>query len=199
MAKGDIYRIPKGPEGECFSNARQYAADNDGLVVHGTAVNKEGRVLDHAWVEDGNMVADPTIGIITDIETYNERFDAKPDRKYTAKQALMNMIKAGTPGPWTDEEVSDRFVRENPHQAGGRSMAREDSIQRSLRLVSEEVLEAVEILNDAWRSIENIDHGTLGDTEMAQDAHDMHTILARPRRLDLVGLSILAKDILDDE
>jgi hypothetical protein len=105
--------IPSGQKGECFANARNWAWDNDDgntFVIHGKVTNTENKTFDHAWVENNDTVIDPTQGIKIDKKEYYKLVNAKPEAKYTPQQVLINTVKSNNCGPWTKEEVGNRFV-----------------------------------------------------------------------------------------
>ena len=69
----------KLPETMCFSNAKKWAWDHDNgdtYIMHGKVKNKTGNMIDHAWVEQENMVIDPTLGIKIDKNTYYWKTEA---------------------------------------------------------------------------------------------------------------------------
>lgn len=119
-AKSDV--IPKGPCKECFRNASKWASDNDGpdvRVIHGTVISlKEGRRIDHAWVEVGNDVVDPTQGVRLPKERWYRITEAKVDADYSSVEALVYMARSGHQGPWTASETS-HVVKPVPGEAPG--------------------------------------------------------------------------------
>lgn len=103
--------IEKAPEAECFNNARKLASQTEGsVVVHGKVLGASGKMIDHAWVEVGDRVIDPTAGVDTTRADYYDAVKAEPEAKYTPEQANINMVRSRNHGPWTDEEVGNRSV-----------------------------------------------------------------------------------------
>lgn len=102
-----------GSKGDCFGNAKTWAVKNDDgktFVVHGKITNAEGKTFDHAWVEQGDKVIDPTQGIKLDKERWYRAVHAIPEAKYTPHQTMINMVRSGKLGPWFPHEVEGRFV-----------------------------------------------------------------------------------------
>ena len=69
--------------------------EKEGRIVHGQAVDpKSGKRIDHAWIEFGTMVIDPTIsdGMIRKTRYY-EVLQAKPKKRYTMTQAINQAFK----------------------------------------------------------------------------------------------------------
>ena len=95
--------IDPGEEHECFRNAWRWALKHDDgktFVVHGKVTNVEGKRFNHAWVEVGNEVVDPTSGVRMDAAKWYKLLNAQSDAKYTPLEAGRNMIKMGHLGPW---------------------------------------------------------------------------------------------------
>lgn len=111
-----LTNIAKAPEGECFNNARKYAQAHESegaVIVHGKVVTAAGKIIDHAWVEIGDQVHDPTAGITTSKTRYAQEVNAQPESRYTPEHAQVNMIRARHHGPWTDTEAGSRRVSSN--------------------------------------------------------------------------------------
>lgn len=110
-------RIEKKKDGDCFQNVQDYVLDNDSptlIVVHGKVTNKENKVLAHAWIEDGDIVLDPTTGIKTTKEKYYRALKAVPENKYNPMDAIKIRFKTGNYGPWTAEEINENDMKEKP-------------------------------------------------------------------------------------
>ena len=93
--------IPKMPEGECFRNVTMYAAKIGGTVVHGTVrFVQSGKRGDHAWIEKGKRVLDPTIGVSMDKATYYSLLEAVAEARYTEGEAVGQLVRCSHHGPW---------------------------------------------------------------------------------------------------
>lgn len=98
-------------KGYCFNNARKWAWDHDTAdtrVIHGTVVLDSGKRGNHAWVEQGDKVTDPTMGITASKDVYYRMTKAKPEAAYSPEQATINMARSRNHGPWTAAEVENR-------------------------------------------------------------------------------------------
>lgn len=107
--------IDQGPKGECFKNAYNWAKNNNDdntFIIHGKITNVENKTFDHAWVEKdiSAMVIDPTQGITISKAKYYDLLNVKPEAKYTLEDVAINMVRTNNWGPWTLQEVEDRFV-----------------------------------------------------------------------------------------
>lgn len=100
-------------KGECFKNVYQYAMDHESpnlVVVHGKVNKRDGTPVDHAWLEDGDTVIEPTFVIaqIPDMkwnkEVYYAKLHAVPEAKYNAMDAIGLTVRARNYGPWTTDE-----------------------------------------------------------------------------------------------
>lgn len=113
---------PKIELGNCFQYAAQYmlrARGKDMLLVHsyatGTGVQNKGIRFSHAWIEDGDIVIDPseskTDPIIARKEKYYMAGKIKADEgvRYTIDEMIDKMTKHENYGPWdlkpTKEEI----------------------------------------------------------------------------------------------
>lgn len=106
--------IPKLEKGNCFKNVIQWVTRNEGIndsvIVHGKVTNHTKNVIDHAWIEMGNSVIDPTVGVKMDKIEYYAITKAEADSKYSSEQALINAIRSKNGGPWTKQEVGNRYL-----------------------------------------------------------------------------------------
>jgi hypothetical protein len=67
----------------------------DGVIVHGKVQDpKTEKWIEHAWIEMGNVVIDPTIsdGMIRKNKYYKE-LNAKPEKQYTQLEAVRQAFK----------------------------------------------------------------------------------------------------------
>jgi hypothetical protein len=93
--------------GQCFSNAVMYAMENNqgATLVHGMITNFFGQRFDHAWLEDGDTVIDPTAGSSTSKASYYENVKAEPISRYSYQEALAKCLKHEHWGPWSAARV----------------------------------------------------------------------------------------------
>ena len=97
--------LEKVTKGDCFGNAMRLAKNlergdvNDVRLVHGSVKPDEKR-FQHAWVEVGSFVHDPTIDLHCDKSEYYKSTNAKPEKYYGDAEAVINSIKSGHMGPW---------------------------------------------------------------------------------------------------
>jgi len=99
--------INNGERGHCFKNVQDYLLDNDlpnALIVHGFVTNNVGKTIEHAWIEDGDTIYDPTTGISTKKEKFKELLNPTKEIKYTFSEAMKLRFKTKNHGPWTEEE-----------------------------------------------------------------------------------------------
>lgn len=97
-------------DGDCFANATRAASPDDNeRVVHGKVTNADGNTFDHAWIEKGDTVYDPTSGLDMKKVQFYRLLDARPEAMYTGEQATINAIRTRHHGPWTMDEVEGRF------------------------------------------------------------------------------------------
>jgi len=93
--------------GEAYANA-YYTAKYmlNSKVVHGRVFSiKLGRRIAHAWVEDGNVVHDPTVKVeIPKSKYYGGNIRAKADHVYMRDEVAVLMAQTGNWGPYTDAE-----------------------------------------------------------------------------------------------
>jgi hypothetical protein len=97
-----------GAAGECFANVNRWSpahGEAGDTVVHGKVTNVEGKTFDHAWVERGDTVIDPTAGTTMPKARYYAVMQAEPESRYTPTEAIRNMIRAKHHGPWTAEDL----------------------------------------------------------------------------------------------
>ena len=126
-------QLQPGEPGRCFNNARKWAMDHDEpgtKVVHGTVFFiRTGRRGDHAWVEQGDEVIDPTTGVRMPRQRWYDLMQAKPDAAYAPEVATINMARTGHQGPWRPDELKDI-----PQVERGRRAAEsiEDELERDL-------------------------------------------------------------------
>lgn len=80
-------------KGECLRNAFQYAMKNGGEVVHGTVTNKEGKSFLHAWVEDGDLVIDPTQDLQIEKSRYYKLLNIQNPKTYSVEELGKKLLK----------------------------------------------------------------------------------------------------------
>jgi len=100
--------VTKGKEGDCYKNVQDYLLDNDlpnAFIIHGQIVNKEGKVINHAWIENGDEIIDPTTGISTSKSMYDDKLSPKEESRYDFSEALKMRFKTNNYGAWTPEEL----------------------------------------------------------------------------------------------
>jgi hypothetical protein len=86
--------------GQCYEETFNIMLNDDivakeGVIVHGKVRDpKTKRWIEHAWIEMGNVVIDPTIsdGMIP-IKKYYDNLNAKPEKRYTNLEAVRNAFK----------------------------------------------------------------------------------------------------------
>lgn len=118
-------------DGDCYVVAAKLVAVEEVfpryLVCHGEATGRNeiaGVRFGHAWIEgelgeQGPVVFDFSNGgnHIVPVDDYYRLGEIDPSsvRKYTAKEALMLMLKTGHYGPWdTDAEDGDAVLGDGP-------------------------------------------------------------------------------------
>ena len=103
--------------GQCYPHAVKMAQDATDeefadlsrfKVVHGRITDKwSGESAKHAWVEKGNTIFDwqtqSTKPKGIDRATYYDNFQPEIHNEYTAEETMVNCLKQGQPGPWTDK------------------------------------------------------------------------------------------------
>ena len=86
--------------GRCYEETFAIMQNDDivakhGKIVHGTVKDpKTKKVIEHAWIEIGTMVIDPTLsdGMIRK-DQYYKVTTAKPQKSYTDLQAFNQVFK----------------------------------------------------------------------------------------------------------
>lgn len=95
-------------DGDCYRKAGSFVLDcgrdGDVKLVHGNVASlpQDGPV-NHAWVEQGPMVLDLSVGkprVFVDRLMYYERYKARPVAKYTVLEAAQLLLKYKHWGPW---------------------------------------------------------------------------------------------------
>lgn len=100
LIKADNSRI-----GQYYILLYQYVTSNYGWnLVHGYITDKisTGRMIDHAWCKQGDIVYDPVLDWTIPKQVYYGIFDAKVDKTYTRDETLNAALNSGTYGPWCD-------------------------------------------------------------------------------------------------
>lgn len=119
-------QIEPGEPGDCFRNAYRYIGEHGGDVVHGKITNAEGKEIDHAWVENGEQVIDPTAGTQTTKEEYYRIANAKPVARYTLRDLTRLLMKTRHYGPFERYEPGDYADKKKPTYAGFSGVGRHD-------------------------------------------------------------------------
>lgn len=96
--------------GDCFEAAAAFVTRDEVLkypddyrLVHGNAATlRQDEAVNHAWVEEGEVVHEVSNGraSVYAKEAYYARFGITTVRRYTPEQALRLMIRNGHSGPW---------------------------------------------------------------------------------------------------
>lgn len=101
--------------GTCFRDAALRVRDTAKTLVHGEVQHPlSGNKMWHAWVEDGQMAEDCTLGpvkegdlcFIVPISKYYEIFQPSNVRKYSDEQAMVNLLRAKHWGPWEEVDLT---------------------------------------------------------------------------------------------
>lgn len=97
--------------GLCYSAVLQWAVtseDRDWVIAHGTVMSyTEGKRIDHAWCERGEIVVDlvmPVGSRIIERQQYYRVVKPEVSRMYSSEDALMMSVKNGHHGPWDESE-----------------------------------------------------------------------------------------------
>lgn len=91
--------------GQCYVLSYQYVTSNNGWnLIHGYITDKisTGRMIDHAWCEQGDIVYDPVLDWTIPKQVYYGIFDVQVDKTYTRDEAMKAALDSGTYGPWHD-------------------------------------------------------------------------------------------------
>jgi hypothetical protein len=96
---------------QCYQAAISWIAtseERDWIVVHGTVLSeKDGKRINHAWCERGEIVVDLTFPVgarIVERERYYQTVKPEVNKKYSFNDALILAVKTGHPGPWGKSE-----------------------------------------------------------------------------------------------
>ena len=111
--KAEKLTSPVYRRGDCFANVIRWITHNDSedaIVVHGKVTNGKNERLDHAWIEQGNEVIDPTVDVYVDKIEFYAITKAEADAKYTSTQTLINAARTKHGGPWTRAEVRYNYL-----------------------------------------------------------------------------------------
>lgn len=109
--------LNEGAEHDCFRNAAIYAMQNGGDVVHGTVTNKGGKTFLHAWVEEGDLVTDPTSDAQIEKSRYYQLLNVTNPKVYNTEKAAILGARNGHWGPWesvneADDAEKNKFFEE---------------------------------------------------------------------------------------
>jgi len=98
--------------GDCYPNAYNLLmqlhdeGNNKALLVHGIFTRKNGNIENHAWVEIGDLMIDPSIDPENPFQFIKKEFyksggvSENKVRRYTYMEALEKLISTGNYGPW---------------------------------------------------------------------------------------------------
>jgi len=109
----NVATISKYEDGNCFKNVIDWISKNsvsNSIVVHGKITNFQDSRIDHAWIEIGDEVIDPTAGVKMNKIRYYSITKAEADAKYSEIDTLVNAVRSGNGGPWTKAEVGNRYL-----------------------------------------------------------------------------------------
>ena len=96
-------------EGNCYPNAYNLLMKlkDEGInavLVHGKFTNKDGSIIDHAWVELDELLWDPSIDFENPIQIlkkhYYEVGKVSDTHKYSFMETLEKFISLRNYGPW---------------------------------------------------------------------------------------------------
>ena len=105
--------------GQCYPHAvkmaqgssqEEFSALTKFKVAHGRVTDKfSGESYLHAWVEKGDLVFDWQTSQGAGKEgipkaAYYDIFQPEVHEEYTANETIINCVKSGQAGPWTDKE-----------------------------------------------------------------------------------------------
>lgn len=165
-------KVATGEQRLCFKNALDFAlsvaAPNEKILkrmrkmapeldvrlkgdvrlVHGFVTNVEGKRFEHAWVEIGDVVADPTQGVRMEKGRWYDMLQAEPTANYDPSEAMRTMIRVGNYGPW-DANKAIRTVK--PHIRSGVSVHGYTQRGRDAKRLFEENYKQIE--KWAWESV----------------------------------------------
>jgi hypothetical protein len=95
--------------GDCYEAAFKFVsahgqdAPDRYVLVHGNVAKLEqDEAVNHAWVEEGDIVHEVSKGRHRKFSkrSYYERYDVKNTRRYSFEEALIVSVKSGHYGPW---------------------------------------------------------------------------------------------------
>ena len=105
----------KGQPKDCFRNSRLVAMQNpESEVIQGQVWSViDNKMVNHAWVEMGNIVYDPTIDLQIDKNKYYKLTKANIINRLSPKEVQILHIRTGKDGLYTIKEVEEyRQVRD---------------------------------------------------------------------------------------
>jgi len=139
--------IDKKKLGQCYILSGRYVMDHpDYKLVHGTITRKDGYTIQHAWTEKQTqvgkypmvMVYDPVMDLELPWDAYERLLGAKVEKKYTAEQMGITMLKAKHWGPW--ELTEDIFEPASSQDVASR---KEELMSRPYIKYGQELLDMV--------------------------------------------------------
>lgn len=139
--------IDKKKLGQCYILSGRYVMDHpDYKLVHGTITRKDGYTIQHAWTEKQTqvgkypmvMVYDPVMDLELPWDAYERLLGAKVEKKYTAEQMGITMLKAKHWGPW--ELTEDIFKPASSQDVASR---KEELMSRPYIKYGQELLDMV--------------------------------------------------------
>lgn len=104
-------------DGTCYEDAYQYISKNpEATLVHGLVVGQgpiEGVLYNHAWIEKGNRVIDPSLkpALTVPKELYYKlgRIDTKTVYRYDHSEFLEKVLEHETYGPWETVLLKNKY------------------------------------------------------------------------------------------
>jgi len=83
-------------QGHCFVFAFRNVSNHGGVLVHGSAAG----VSNHAWVDHGDYIYEPTHDRYYPRGEYIDRFAPREVNRYDAVTALVTFLQHDHYGPW---------------------------------------------------------------------------------------------------
>ena len=101
--------------GRCYELAYEYLFDHDGILIHAEAFSHAlGHVIGHALVEfKPTIIYEPVADRYFEKDWLYRKYAVKELARYTLKEALNQVCKSGTYGPWTDGNKNHKEEKEN--------------------------------------------------------------------------------------
>ena len=95
--------------GRCYELAGRYATSNpEGTLVHGSIEGFGKPRLEHAWVDQGETVWEPTSGKEWPAGVFDQLFNPQEDVRFSHEDVLKNTLRFRHWGPWAELEEEKR-------------------------------------------------------------------------------------------